>query len=156
MNKKKVIFIIICLTFLFIGCIKKGKKAIVFSVGGAPNEIEFWERLIEKFETQKGIGIEILRQPTDTDQRRQGLVIPLNAKKKNPDVFLMDVAWIAQFAASDWLEPLDTFIGKDDVEIKNFFGKVIDLADRYEGRLTALPVYVDAGLLYYRKDLLKR
>jgi multiple sugar transport system substrate-binding protein len=95
--------------------------------------------------------VELLRQPADTDQRRQGLVIALNARKSDPDVFLMDVAWLGLFAASDWLEPLEK-----EVDAAPFFPRVIRMADRHQGHLMALPVYVDGGVLYYRRDLLKR
>lgn len=156
MNLKKIFLIIILFCFFNAGCSKKENKFLTFAVGGAPNEIEFWEKLIMEFERQSGITINIIRQPTDTDQRRQGLVIPLKAKKKNPDVFLMDVAWLGQFAASGWLEILDSYIREKNINLDNFFPGVINLADKYKGNLIALPVYVDAGLLYYRKDLLSK
>ncbi|MBL7170562.1 MAG: ABC transporter substrate-binding protein [Candidatus Omnitrophica bacterium] len=150
-----LVFFLIIITLLA-GCARKDEKVVTFSVGGAPNELEFWEVLITQFEDQTGIKVDILRQPTDTDQRRQGLVISLKSKKSNPDVFLMDVAWIAQFAASNWLAGLDDYAGEDSIGRGVFFEKVMDLADRYKGALIALPVYIDGGLLYYRKDLLEK
>ena len=127
------------------------KNAVVFAVGGAPAELAFWEQLVGDFERQSGIRIELLRQPTDTDQRRQGLIIALNARQSNPDVFLMDVAWLGLFMASNWLEPL----GKE-IDTDPFFSRVLELTDRQAGRLYALPVYIDGGVLYYRRDLLQR
>jgi len=151
-----IILILLCFVFFILNCARKEKNIICFSVGGAPNEIEVWEEIVKEFELQSGIKVKILRQPTDTDQRRQGLVVPLKSKKKDPDVFLMDVAWIAQFAASGWVEPLDSYIKEDNLNLEVFFSKVVNLADKYNDKLIALPVYVDGGLLYYRKDLLKK
>jgi len=152
----KVGLVIFFVSILVMGCARKEEGVVTFSVGGAPNELEFWEGLTSEFENQTGIKVDILRQPTDTDQRRQGLVISLKSKKNDPDVFLMDVAWIAQFAASNWLDVLDDHARKDSMDLEVFFSKVVNLADRYKGALIALPVYVDGGLLYYRKDLLER
>nr|MCR5854393.1 extracellular solute-binding protein [Thermodesulfobacteriota bacterium] len=79
-------------------------------VGGAPNEVAFWDKIVKEFEEQTGIEVEILKQPADTDQRRQSLVIALASKAEDPDVFLMDVIWIAQFSRSNWLEPLNKYL----------------------------------------------
>ena len=87
MTSKKVLLVIVCLAFLASGCGRKQEPALTFAVGGAPGEIEFWEVLIDEFEEQTGIEVNILRQPTDTDQRRQGLVIPLKARKDDPEFF---------------------------------------------------------------------
>lgn len=156
MFNKKFILITFCFTFLVIGCTKREGRIVTFAVGGAPSELEFWQVLVKEFDSQTGIKVDILRQPTDTDQRRQGLLISLKSRKNDPDVFLMDVAWVGQFAMSDWLEPLDNYIEKDRLDPEVFFSKVVNLVDRYKGSLIALPVYVDGGLLYYRKDLLKK
>jgi len=136
---------------LIFACSPADDKAVVFAVGGAPSEVSFWEDLLREFQRQTGVRVELLRQPAATDQRRQGLVIALNARQSNPDVFLMDVAWLGLFSASHWLEPLE-----NDVDAAPFFQRVINLVDRQQGHLIALPVYLDCGILYYRRDLLQR
>jgi multiple sugar transport system substrate-binding protein len=133
---------------------QKSQEGLTFAVGGAPAELDFWQVLVKDFQQRTGIKVTLLRQPTDTDLRRQGLVTSLKSRQSNPDVFLMDVAWVAQFAASDWLEPLDQYMDKTQLRKGLFFEKVIDSSDTYAGKILALPVYVDGGLLYYRKDLL--
>jgi multiple sugar transport system substrate-binding protein len=130
---------------------------VTFAVGGAPAEFDHWERVVRDFEGKTGVRVELLRQPTDTGLRRQGLTVPLQARGPSPDLFLMDVAWLAQFAASGWLEPLDPYLGKEGCAGREtFFPGMIDAADTYDGSVVAVPVYVDGGLLYYRKDLLKK
>jgi multiple sugar transport system substrate-binding protein len=62
----------------------------------------------------------------------------------------MDVAWIGLFAASNWLAPLE------NVDRSAFFGDILQRVDVHHGQLLALPTYQDAGLLYYRQDLLER
>jgi multiple sugar transport system substrate-binding protein len=145
--------LLILLTITF-SCAQNEPNELVFSVGGAPAEIDFWEELAEDFTRQTGIKITLNRQPTDTDQRRQGLVVALKAESRDPDIFLMDVAWVAQIAASGWLVDLHGFIQADSIDLDKFYQNVIELADRYQDKLLALPVYVDGGLLYYRVDLL--
>ncbi len=140
------------------GCTRQEAGVVTLAVGGAPAELDFWEILIQEFERTQGIQVDLLRQPTDTDQRRQGLVISLKSGKNDPDVMLMDVAWVAQFAASEWLEDLTNdrqHSGSKNGDTSVFFESVFELADKYEGDVIALPVYVDGGLLYYRGDLLE-
>ena len=137
--------------WLICGCGTANDEPVIFAVGGAPAEVAFWQELLGDFERQSGIRVEVLRQPADTDQRRQGLVIALNARRPDPDVFLMDIAWIGLFVGSGWLEPLE---GKMDPA--PFFQRVIKMVDRHRGQLMALPVYLDGGILYYRRDLLER
>ncbi len=152
---RRLFFLFFVILILFLGCAKK-ETELIFAVGGAPNEVDYWETLIDEFNLTQQRKVRVLRQPTDTDQRRQSLVIPLKAKKSDPDVFLMDVAWVGQFAASNWLMPLNSYIEKDNFDMTKIFSAVVKQADSYEGQIIALPVYVDCGLLYYRKDLLEK
>ncbi|MBD3235385.1 MAG: extracellular solute-binding protein [Candidatus Eisenbacteria bacterium] len=141
--------LLVALMFLLTGCGER-PGGLRFAVGGAPHEAAFWQVLVEEFRAETGIDVRLDRQPTDTDLRRQELVFALQARQSDPDLFLLDGAWLAQFAAADWLMPLDP----EEMEADAFFERVIAMADTYEGALVALPVYVDGGVLYYREDLL--
>jgi len=151
--KKFLLPMTLLMIFLLV-CTQK-EAGLTFAVGGAPAEVEYWEKLITEFERQSNIKVKLIRQPTDTDQRRQGLLIPLKAHQKDPDVFLMDVIWVAQFAASGWLLPIDQYLVKDSLSLDCFFGGIIQQIDIYNKELVALPVYNDCGVLYYREDLLR-
>jgi multiple sugar transport system substrate-binding protein len=132
-------------------------KTLTFAVGGAPSELDYWEELLREFTARTGIRVELLRQPTDTSLRRQTLSVALLARERDPDVFLMDVAWLSQFAASGWLAPLDPYLGRDGCSGRDaFFPRILELVDTWQGRTVALPVYVDGGILYYRTDLLRK
>ena len=59
--------------------------------------------------------------------------------------------WPAQFAVNGWILDLtDRF--KDS---GSFLQGPVEAAT-YDGKLWAVPWYTDAGLLYYRKDLLEK
>jgi multiple sugar transport system substrate-binding protein len=141
----------ILLWSLLVGCSGGDREEVTFAVGGAPNELVYWEKVIGEFEKQSKIQVEMLRKPSNTDHQRQSLIISLKAKMSDPDVFLMDVAWVGLFAAARWLEPLG-----EDFDRSPFFQAVIQSVDTLKDKLIALPVYMDGGVLYYRKDLLKR
>lgn len=153
---KAIFFIIVCSLLLLTGCGEKEPAGITFAIGGAPSEIEYWETLIKEFERETGIPVKVMRQMTQTDLRRQDLFLALRSQQTDPDLFLMDVIWLPQFARSGWLAPLDEYVKQTELNLDNFLTGIINFADTYEGQLMALPVYVDGGLLYYRKDLLEK
>jgi multiple sugar transport system substrate-binding protein len=146
---------LLALAVLTASCTEE-KPQVTLMIGGAPAELDYWEEIVREFGETSGVQVSLMRQPTDTDQRRQSLIVPLKADERDPDVFLMDIIWIGQFAASGWLEPLDTYMVEDSFDLSPFFPGMIDFADKYVGQVVALPVYVDAGLLYYRTDLIEK
>jgi multiple sugar transport system substrate-binding protein len=92
-----------------------------------------------------------LPPPSSSTEVHQGLVQQLARRNGDPDVFTQDIIWIAEFAAAKWALPLDGDFNAD--VMKEYFPGVVQ-ACTWQGKLTALPWFIDSGMLYYRKDLL--
>jgi multiple sugar transport system substrate-binding protein len=94
------------------------------------------------------VRVEIRATPDAADTRHQLYVQWLNAHVPDPDVLQIDVIWTPEFAAAEWVLPLDRFqLATDD------FLPAAIAANRWNGRLFALPWFVDVGMLYWRTDL---
>ncbi len=140
------VFYILPLIFLYlVSCTSRSELTV--AVGGTSAEVSYWYKLIKRFEEEEGIEVRIIRQASDSDLRRQHLILSMISHLEDPDVFFMDVAWVGQFIYSGWLEPIN-------LDTKPFFKGSIEVAYR-EGKLYAVPVNIDCGLLYYRSDLLE-
>lgn len=98
-----------------------------------------------------GTRVEVQRTPDDATQRHQLYVQWLNARVGRPDVLQLDVVWTAEFAAAGWILPLDRF----RPEVADFFPATV-AANRWRGRLYAVPWFTDVGMLYRRTDLAPR
>jgi multiple sugar transport system substrate-binding protein len=90
-----------------------------------------------------------LPPPSSSTEVHQTLVQQLARRNGDPDVFTQDIIWIAEFAAAKWALPLDEYF-KDST--KDYFTGMVQ-ACTWQEKLTALPWFVDSGMLYYRKDL---
>lgn len=118
------------------------------SVLGAEGTIV--RRQIDRFARQHpGLTIEVRATPDAADQRHQLYVQWLNAWAADPDVLQLDVVWTPEFAAAGWILPIDDAVTDAD----DFFPAALS-ADRWRGRLYAVPWFVDAGMLYWRTDLM--
>jgi len=69
------------------------------------------------------------------------------------DVFMLDVIWVPEFAYAGWLLDLTPFLPGD--EPAPHFPAAIETAT-YNGRIWAVPWVMNAGLLYFRADLLAK
>ncbi|MGP3933901.1 ABC transporter substrate-binding protein [Nonomuraea sp. KM88] len=93
-----------------------------------------------------------LRQFSDVDELHDNLVRHFKAEDANYDVLGADIVTIAEYAAHRWLQP---FEGDYTFDTSPLLEQTVTTA-RYQGTLYAAPFMTDAGLLYYRKDLVPR
>lgn len=115
---------------------------------------EVWQQAIADFERQNP-GVKVVSEigPQSSTQLHDLLTQKLRNRDTRLDVFVMDVVWPAEFASAGWALPLDRFFSSAEQE--KFLKPPIS-ANRYQGSLFGVPLFIDAGLLYYRKDLLER
>ncbi|HEY9299751.1 MAG TPA: ABC transporter substrate-binding protein, partial [Phormidium sp.] len=69
------------------------------------------------------------------------------------DLVNMDVIWTSKFAAAGWLLDLTDRITPQ--ELAAFTPQDVE-GGSYQGKLYRIPIRSDAGMLYYREDLLKQ
>src|SRR5215203_153770 len=122
---------------------------------GPPDTTGTTDKLIKEFnEKNKGKYRVIFQQGNaDTGQRLVKLRTQFQAGGENIDVILGDVIWTAELAESGWISDLsDRFPESQQQAILP--GSVEAIT--YNGKPYGMPWYTDTGLLYYRKDLLKK
>jgi multiple sugar transport system substrate-binding protein len=129
-----------------------GSGNLIFSMGpDDPNKTI--SQLVERFNKQnKGeFQVTYREMPADTGAYFDKLRTEFQAGGGDIDVIGADVIWPIQFAAQGWLQDLsDNF---PESEQQKFLPAPIN-ASIYEDGIYAVPWFTDAGLLYYRKDLL--
>ncbi|MFQ6672992.1 MAG: ABC transporter substrate-binding protein [Candidatus Tectimicrobiota bacterium] len=127
---------------------------LVFKHGKIFGNREPLKRLIERFEARNpGIRVKDETLPASSDEQHQFYVINLEGRSSDFDVFALDIIWVPEFARAGWLRDISHLVSPE--ERKAFFPGPMAAA-LHRGRLYAIPWYIDAGLLYYRKDLLAK
>ncbi|MEO6502472.1 MAG: ABC transporter substrate-binding protein [Jatrophihabitantaceae bacterium] len=96
--------------------------------------------------------VTIKQQSDQADQQLSDLQQHFQAKDPSYDVVTVDVVWTAEFAAKGWVIPLE---GQYQMDTSKLLGPTVDAAT-YNDKLYAAPYASDAGLLYYRKDLVSK
>jgi len=86
-----------------------------------------------------------------TNDRKEIIARALRTKSSVIDIFAVDQVWVERF--SRWAEPLSIHFSRQ--ELDRFIKPALNTC--YNNRvLVSIPIYFDIGLLYYRKDLIKR
>ena len=130
-----------------------GATEFTFSFGpdnsGSLEEIV--RRFNEKFQGRYRANYRVMA--ADTGQYFNQVKTEFQAGGGEIDLIGGDVVWPAQFAANGWLEDLSDRFTEEDR--RAFLPAPVESCT-YEGAVYGVPWFTDAGLLYYRKDLLEQ
>lgn len=111
-----------------------------------------WTRaMAEEWAKKTGNTVDYISRPNDASQTLQLFQQYWAAKSGDVDVYMIDVIWpgIAAPHAAD----LKKYFKED--EIKQHFPRIIE-NNTVKGKLVGMPFFTDAGVLYYRTDLLEK
>ncbi len=132
---------------------KDGKQVTIVYAKGK-DTTKGTSKTVEAFEkSHPNIKVKFREMPNDSGQQHDAYVTALNAKSSEIDVFDMDVVWPAEFAQAGYVLPLDRFIQQDKVDLSEYNDGAL-AASQFNGKQWALPKFIDAGMLFYRKDLI--
>ena len=92
--------------------------------------------------------------PNASDVAREMFLTALEGGADDFDVFAIDVVWAPEFARAGWLADLSEAFPKARLR-EEMLPRAVE-AVTLEGRVYAVPWYLDVGLLYYRTDLVPR
>jgi multiple sugar transport system substrate-binding protein len=86
-----------------------------------------------------------------TNERKELLARSLRSDNSIFDIFAVDQVWVSRFAK--WAEPLDNYFSSQ--EINKILPGIIPVCS-YQNKVMSIPLYLDIGMLFYRKDMIKR
>jgi trehalose/maltose transport system substrate-binding protein len=117
---------------------------------GLGQEMELCKGAAEAWASKSGNQVEVVSTPNDGSERLALFQQVLGSGSDKIDVFQVDVAQVGLLA--NQLLDLKTY--SKNAEAEHFPGMVRN--SMVGGKLVAMPWFIDAGLLYYRKDLLDK
>lgn len=127
---------------------------VELSVLMSPDTEGTWRQLFEAFNRQHpNIRVKLVEGPAATNSREDQYVTSFLSGSVTYDLVYADVVWIPKFADAGWLEDLTDRLTPQQQE--RFIAGTIE-GSKYNGRIYRVPMQADAGLLYYRKDLLEQ
>ena len=155
-RRRRRFVLLVCLVSLFPGCKSKSEPPppviiTLLDPGWLERGFREWRaHEMEQFKQETGISVKLLPAPETAVDQLVLLQKLLNNREDAPDVFANDVIWpatIAQYAL-----PLDSSM----LEEASGAFPVIVANNTVDGNLVAMPYHIDAGLLFYRTDLLRK
>lgn len=114
--------------------------------------------ILKQFEKETGIRVRM--DAIDYSQLRQKQTLNLSGKTGAYDLVWVQEVWLPEYVSSGYLHPLDDFVKDEALSGKNFdfqdFNPNLIKINTIDGKLYALPTFVQTPLMVYNKDLLQK
>ncbi len=127
-------------------------QTITIATGAVGQELELAQAAAQRYmDANPGVTINVLDTPDMADDRLGLYLQFFQAQSSQVDVYQIDVIWPGDLA----VHFVDLFeYGARDV-VDEHFPAIVE-NNTVDGQLIAIPWFTDAGLLYYRTDLLEK
>jgi multiple sugar transport system substrate-binding protein len=157
LSKRKFVFMAVVLLITVLAMVigttsAAPKREITIAMMTGP-EMENTRELAKEFTAQTGINVKFL--PLGREAYIEQVTTQLMGKSTAVDIVSVITSLVFnQFAAGNYLEPLEPYIKKFRVDTKYLIDPVVDTV-RFNGKLYGLPTDGAGMFLVYRKDLIQ-
>lgn len=127
-----------------------GAVEVAISCGSVGNEYENCKIGAEAWEKKTGNKVKLITGPTASNEQLALAQQQLAAGSSDIDVFNVDIVWPG-ILGTFFIDLKEYSKGAE----KDHFESII-ANNTIDGKLVAMPWFTDAGILYYRKDLLEK
>lgn len=153
MRKNIILFLVLIMVFtISVFAFAEKEVTIRMISGSVGHELEVSQDIASLYmEENPNVTIEIFDSPDAVQDRLAVYLQYLNAKSPEIDIYMIDVIWPGDLA--EHLIDLNKYgLGE---AAKDHFPRIVE-NNTVDGALVAMPWFTDAGLLYYRTDLLDK
>jgi len=156
MKKQRILLITLLLTCLccaglFTVNADAGSDITVIMPRHEMDLIGIWEKQTREFEVETGISVEFIQM--SWDEVADKILADLAAGGGAFDVIEFDNGWVAKFAATGWVEPLNNIAPQQYV---NDLLPGLVSTFSHNGQLLGIPWNNDTRFFFYNKDMLQR
>jgi multiple sugar transport system substrate-binding protein len=151
--RRKIFPVIVFSLFLALSSISLAERKEVKAMFGA----HAWKDVIianlPQFEKETGIKVEY--EVLSEDVLFERAILELTSGTGSYDVIADVIEWVAPYAATGGVEPLDKYDAKYQLNLKDKIAAVRK-AHMFKNKQYSLPINCGSRMFYYRKDLLAR
>ena len=128
-----------------------GAAEVAIACSALGQELELCKQGAQAWEKQTGNTAKVVPTPNSATDRLALYQQLLAAGSNAVDVFQIDITWAGTLGS--YMIDLRKYVSNSELAAN--FPRIVE-ADTWHGNLVALPWFTDAGILYYRKDLLRK
>lgn len=147
---KNILYRIVALLILIVASESVMAADLTITSGDTGNGQALLRKQLNEFETATGNKVTIVDMPSNSSDQFAQYRLWLAAGNTDIDLYRTDIVWAPQLAS----QFLDLSNAAKDIAAEHF-SSVIQ-SQTVDGKLIALPLFADAAVLFYRKDLLEK